>query len=58
MTNTTMPKAYEPAKVEEELYQWWEQQGFFRPEQQIEIGLADPKAEPFVISMPPPINSL
>ncbi|MFN8487520.1 MAG: valine--tRNA ligase [Caldilineaceae bacterium] len=54
MTNTTMPKAYDPAKVEEELYQWWEQQGFFRPEQQIASGLADPKAEAFVISMPPP----
>ena len=28
--------------------------GFFRPEQQIESGLADPDAPPFVISMPPP----
>lgn len=54
MTNITMPKAYNPTEVEEELYAWWEQQGFFRPEQQIELGLADPKAEPFVISMPPP----
>ena len=54
MTNTSMPKAYNPAEVEEELYAWWEQQGFFRPEQQIESGLADPNAEPFVISMPPP----
>jgi len=32
MTNTSMPKAYNPAEVEEELYAWWEQQGFFRPE--------------------------
>ncbi len=54
MTNITMPKAYNPTEVEEELYTWWEQQGFFRPEQQIELGLADPKAESFVISMPPP----
>ena len=54
MTNTTMPKAYNAAEVEEELYSWWEKQGFFQPEQQIELGLADPNAESFVISMPPP----
>ena len=52
--NREMPKAYDPLAVEEELYNWWEQHGFFRPEQQIESGLADPNAEPFVISMPPP----
>ncbi|GIK71072.1 MAG: valine--tRNA ligase [Chloroflexota bacterium] len=50
----TMPKAYDPRQVEERLYEWWEQQGFFRPEQQIASGLADPTRRPFVISMPPP----
>ncbi|MEZ4864615.1 MAG: valine--tRNA ligase [Caldilineaceae bacterium] len=54
MTEIPMPKAYDHTKVEEELYAWWEEQGFFRPEQQLAIGLADPQAEPFVISMPPP----
>jgi valyl-tRNA synthetase len=54
MTNIQMPKAYNPLQVEQELYEWWEKQGFFRPEQQIALGLADPQAEPFVISMPPP----
>jgi len=49
-----LPKAYEPQTVEEELYNWWEESGFFQPEQQIESGLADADAEPFVISMPPP----
>jgi valyl-tRNA synthetase len=49
-----MPKTYHPLQVEEELYSWWEQQGFFRPEQQIASGLADAGADPFVISMPPP----
>ncbi len=53
-TEPTMPKAYDPRQVEESLYDWWEQQGFFRPEQQIASGLADPTRRPFVISMPPP----
>ena len=54
MTEITMPKAYDHTQVEEELYHWWEEQGFFRPEQQLALGLADAKAESFVISMPPP----
>ena len=49
-----MPTIYEPQQWEEKLYEWWESMGFFRPEQQIESGLADPDAPPFVISMPPP----
>lgn len=49
-----MPKIYDPQEWEEKLYQWWEESGFFRPEQQEESGLADPSAPPFVISMPPP----
>ena len=49
-----MPKVYEPQQWEEKLYEWWESMGFFRPEQQIESGLANPDAPPFVISMPPP----
>jgi len=54
MTEITMPKAYDHTQVEEVLYAWWEEHGFFRPEQQLAIGLADPNAEPFVIAMPPP----
>ncbi len=53
-TRPEMPKAYDPRAWEETLYQWWETSGFFRPEQQIESGLADPEQPPFVISMPPP----
>ena len=53
-TREEMPTVYEPRQWEEKLYEWWESQGFFRPEQQIESGLADPDAPPFVISMPPP----
>jgi len=43
-----MAKAYEPKQFEEPLYEWWESQGYFKPE------IAGPKAEPFVIAMPPP----
>src|SRR5262245_25102107 len=54
MAEITMPKTYDHRRVEEELYDWWLQHGFFRPEQQITLGLADSQAETFVISMPPP----
>ena len=43
-----MAKAYEPKLFEEALYDWWESQGYFKPE------YAGPEAEPFVIAMPPP----
>ena len=42
-----MPKAYDPHSVEERLYEWWEERGYFRPR-------IDPKKKPFVISIPPP----
>lgn len=43
-----MAKAYAPELFEESLYDWWESQGYFKPE------FADEEAEPFVIAMPPP----
>jgi valyl-tRNA synthetase len=49
-----MPKTYTHHHVEESLYTWWNERGYFHPEQQIASGLADPNAKPFVISMPPP----
>lgn len=43
-----MPKAYDFRSTEERLYQWWEENGWFKPE-------ARPaNAKPFVISIPPP----
>jgi valyl-tRNA synthetase len=42
-----MSKVYDPRKVEEDLYTFWEERGYFRP--QIDHG-----RKPFVISMPPP----
>ncbi|MEW5989203.1 MAG: valine--tRNA ligase [Chloroflexota bacterium] len=45
---TEMPKTYDFASVEERLYQWWEENGWFKPETR------PPDAQPFVISIPPP----
>src|SRR5262245_2201806 len=42
-----MAKAYEAQQVEQRLYDWWEQQGFFTPS-------TDPDRQPFTLSMPPP----
>jgi valyl-tRNA synthetase len=43
-----MPKNFDFAEAEPRLYQWWEENGWFRPE------VAGNDAEPYVISMPPP----
>ena len=43
-----MPKTYEYSGTEERLYQWWEREGWFKPEARGD------NAEPFVISIPPP----
>jgi valyl-tRNA synthetase len=54
MTEFTMPKTYDPHSTEKRLYDWWEAQGFFKPEQQIASGLADADRPSFTITMPPP----
>ncbi len=43
-----MAKAYDPQLFEMPLYDWWESQGYFKPE------IAGEDAASFVISMPPP----
>ena len=40
------PSAYDHGAVEERLYRWWMEQGYFKP-------TIDPDREPFVIIMPP-----
>ena len=40
-----MASAYDPSQVEERIYAWWEEHGFFHPSGQ---------GEPFTIIMPPP----
>jgi valyl-tRNA synthetase len=46
-TQFIMPKAYDPAKVEQKWYQFWLKQGYFTPQ-------INPTKKPFVIIMPPP----
>lgn len=48
MTTRTMPKNFDFKEAEKRVYDWWESNGWFKPE------VAPPDAEPFVISMPPP----
>jgi valyl-tRNA synthetase len=43
-----MPKAYDFQDTEQRIYQWWEQNGWFKPEAR------PPDAKPFTISIPPP----
>ena len=47
METREMSKTYNPSTVEQRLYDWWEEKGYFTPE-------IDPDKKPFVISMPPP----
>ncbi len=42
-----LPKVYEPQQVENEIYKMWEENGYFRPQNQ-------EGAKPFTIVMPPP----
>jgi valyl-tRNA synthetase len=42
-----MGKTYNAREIEQPLYSWWEQEGFFKPK-------IDRGQKPFVISMPPP----
>ena len=42
-----MPTTYDHSSVEQRLYAWWEERGYFAPD-------IDPERKPFVISMPPP----
>jgi valyl-tRNA synthetase len=46
-TQFSMPKAYEPGKVEQKWYRFWLEKGYFTPK-------IDPEKKPFVIIMPPP----
>jgi len=56
-----LAKVYNPEEHEERLYQWWEEQGYFRPEKQVELGLSagflsavSENSPHWCITMPPP----
>ena len=46
-THPTMPTAFNPRQVEEPLYQYWLEGGYFTPK-------VDPSRKPFTIVIPPP----
>jgi valyl-tRNA synthetase len=47
LAHIDLTKPYNPQQVEEPLYRWWEESGFFQPRD-------DAPLPPFVISLPPP----
>lgn len=49
MPEFTLPKTYDFRDAEQRLYRWWEEKGWFKPENS-----RDPDGKPFVISIPPP----
>ncbi len=49
-----LSKTYDPAEHESRLYQWWEAQGYFRPETQVALGLVPENGLRWCITMPPP----
>jgi valyl-tRNA synthetase len=42
-----MSKVYEPDEVENRIYAWWREKGYFKPE-------VHPNGKPYTIIMPPP----
>jgi valyl-tRNA synthetase len=54
MAKIELPKTYDFASTEQRLYQWWEQQGYFKPTNDPNQPGHDPNVKPFVISIPPP----
>ena len=49
-----LSKVYDPKEHENKLYEWWESQGYFKPETLVELGLASRTGKRFCITMPPP----
>ena len=46
-----LPKSYTPKSVEDRLYEWWDSNGYFKPESQTYL---NPSERPFVLTIPPP----
>ncbi|MBI9050204.1 MAG: valine--tRNA ligase [Anaerolineaceae bacterium] len=53
MARPELPKAYDFTQTETRLYDWWEKNGFFKPENDPQKEGFDPKKEAFVVSIPP-----
>lgn len=49
-----LPKTYDFRAYEEKLYRWWEESGYFKPNNDPAKAGFDPSIKPFVIVIPPP----
>ena len=49
-----IPKAYNFKSTEERLYNWWEEQGYFKPHNQPQNEDFNPNTPTYVIAIPPP----
>jgi valyl-tRNA synthetase len=54
MTTIDLPKAYDFRSTEGRIYQWWEEHGYFQPDNDPNQPGFDPNRKPYVISIPPP----
>jgi len=49
-----LSRVHDPQKIEKRIYDWWESEGYFRPEKQRELGLVEDDRLRFCITLPPP----
>lgn len=54
MTKYRLPKTYDFKSTENRIYEWWQENGFFKPSNDPNQPGFDPMKKPFVISIPPP----
>ena len=54
MTEETLAKVYDFSSTEQRLYKFWEEKGYFKPDNDPRGDSFDPTRKPFVISIPPP----
>lgn len=54
MSEQTLQKTYDFQATEQRIYEWWEKNGFFKPNNDPNKPDFDPTRKPFVISIPPP----
>src|SRR4030042_7161408 len=54
MTAKELSQTFTPQDIEKDLYDWWEREGYFRPEKQEELGLVKVGGPRFCLTLPPP----
>jgi len=54
MSESSLPKTYDFAATEQRLYQWWEENGYFQPDNDPNQPGFSPTPRPYVITIPPP----